>query len=155
MLATRAGGIGGSIPATRTIIDSIQVGGARVEFVPTTITGSISDVFEGLLGMVFVSNYSVNIDTMNHVIMFQQLPPRANMPGGHDERWWKVNFHEFAAYRTAWKRYLANLKNKRDGSQIAEQKKKAVSQYKEADKLFRKLERYASDNSAPMHWRKY
>ncbi|HEB72222.1 MAG TPA: DUF4124 domain-containing protein [Nitrospirae bacterium] len=155
LLETRAGGIGGSIPATRTIIDSVQVGGARAEFVPTTITGSISGAFEGLLGMVFVANYSVNIDTMNHVIIFSQLPPRANMPGGHSERWWKVNFHEFAAYRTAWKRFLDSLKNKSGGSVGDEQKKRAESQYKEADKLFRKLERYASDNSTPMHWRKY
>ncbi|VAX19140.1 hypothetical protein MNBD_NITROSPINAE04-339 [hydrothermal vent metagenome] len=155
MLETMAGGIGGSIPATRTIIDSVQVGGARAQFVPTTITGSISGAFEGLLGMVFVDNYSVNIDTMNHVIVFSQLPPRANMPGGHSERWWRVNFHEFAAYRTAWKRFLDSLKNKSGGSVVAEQKKRAESQYEEADKLFRKLERYASDNSAPMHWRKY
>ncbi|VAX15068.1 hypothetical protein MNBD_NITROSPINAE03-1913 [hydrothermal vent metagenome] len=155
MLETRAGGIGGSIPATRTIIDSVQVGGARAQFVPTTIAGSISGAFEGLLGMVFVDNYSVNIDTMNHVIIFSQLPPRANMPGGHSERWWRVNFHEFAAYRTAWKRFLDSLKNKSGGSGIAEQRKKAMGQYKEADKLFRKLERYASDNSTPMHWRKY
>ena len=62
-LTVRASGIGGSVPAIRTIIDTVEVGDAKAHFLPTTIVPSLSHEFEGLLGMDFMSNYSINIDT--------------------------------------------------------------------------------------------
>ncbi len=155
MLFTRAGGVGGSIPAIFTIIDTIAVGGARTEFVPTTIAPIFSGPFHGLVGMDFMANYSINIDTRRHVVVFKELPPRANMPAGHDEAWWRINFYNMARMRTSWKNYLDRLKNTGGWSGNERLKNSAERQYREASKLFSRLERYASHNSVPMHWRKY
>ena len=52
---TRAGGIGGSTPAIRTIIDTIRVGDIERQFFPTMIVPPMSTAFEGLIGMDFLS----------------------------------------------------------------------------------------------------
>ena len=59
-LLISTGGIGGKAPAMRTIIDTIQVGGAKSFFVPTTVIAPLSKSFDGLLGLDFFSNYSVD-----------------------------------------------------------------------------------------------
>jgi hypothetical protein len=159
-LLVMAGGIGGSVPAVRTIIDTVQVGGARDHFVPTTVTPSISDSFEGLIGMDFMSNYSINIDPSKRVLVFQEMPPKPNLPGGHDEEWWKTNFKEFASLRAAWKQYRGDLDRQIQESLVStgpiiRLRRFADLQYKEANKLFDKLDRYAIEHAVPMNWREY
>ncbi|MBI4829089.1 MAG: clan AA aspartic protease [Nitrospinae bacterium] len=156
MLLSRAGGIGGVVPAKLTIVDTVEVGGARAEFLPTTITDSISNAFEGLVGMDFMANYDISIDTRRHVLLLQQQPPSSDRPGGHDEAWWRINYHKFSQLRNGWKNYLEKLK-KNDTKDSSHQKliDAAEQQLPEAEKLFRKLDSYASRHSAPMNWRRY
>jgi Aspartyl protease/Domain of unknown function (DUF4124) len=160
-LLIRAGGIGGSAPAVRSIIDTIQVGGAKIEFVPTTIIAPISDAFDGLLGLDFVSNYSVTIDSKRKVVVFEELPKDPDHPGGHDREWWISLFKEFAASRATWKAYSEALDKKiRNSMRSIEnedtaRKAFADDQYREAEKLFDKLNQYARENSVPMHWKQY
>jgi len=155
-LLTQSGGVGGTVPSIRTIVDSIQVGGARTEFVPTTVAPFSSGPFEGLVGMDFVANYSVTIDTRKHVVVFQELAPRANMPAGHDRAWWIINFRNFSSMRSSWKGYYDKISREYDNtSRMKKILTLAKSQYKQSDILFKKLENYASRNSVPMHWRKY
>lgn len=155
-LMTFAAGIGGTVPATLTIIDTVQVDKAEDHFIPTIITQSISEAFEGLIGMDFMANYSVKIDTRKHVVILEELPKRPDMPAGHDEIWWRGNFRIFAMMRSEWKKYRENLDmQKGDAKKIQELKKFADRQYKEADKLFNKLNGYAIRNSVPMHWREF
>lgn len=158
MLKTYAGGIGGTIPAMLTIIDSARIGGAKDEFIPATITPSISSAFEGLIGMDFMAKFSIRIDTRRHILILEELSVRSDMPAGHDEAWWRINFHRFSRMRNGWKRqYLAikNGKYGRSGTSVDKMRDFAESQYREADKLFRKLERYANYNAVPAHWRRY
>ena len=160
-LLIRTGGIGGSAPAVRSIIDTIQVGGAKIEFVPTTIIAPISDAFDGLLGLDFVSNYSVTIDSKRMVVVFEALPRDADHPGGHDREWWTSLFKEFAASEATWKAYGEALDKKiRNSMRSIEnedtaRKAFADDQYREAEKLFDKLNQYARENSVPMHWKQY
>lgn len=155
-LAIRAGGIGGSVPAVLTIINTVSVGEAKDKFVPATITHSISDSFEGLVGMDFLSNFSITIDTRRHILVLAERPSDKNEPAGHDETWWKINFHRFAGMRTAWRNYRDFIKARVGGKGDMERRLKfAEDQYRQAEKLFRKLDRYASQNSVPTHWRKY
>lgn len=79
-LLITTGGIGGSAPAVRSIIDTIQVGGAKIEFVPTTIIAPISDAFDGLLGLDFVSNYSVTIDSKGRWSYSKSFPGTRTIP---------------------------------------------------------------------------
>lgn len=108
-LFVMTGGIGGLAPAIRTIIDRVEAGGAKDHFIPTTVTRSISKSFEGLIAMDFMSNYSINNDYKRRVVVFEETPPNPDSPGGHDEEWWRTNFHEFGLLRTAWKKYLETL----------------------------------------------
>lgn len=160
-LLISTGGIGGTAPAVRTIIDTIEVGGAKSFFVPATIIAPISDSFDGLLGMDFVSNYAITIDSKRSMVVFEELPVDPEHPGGHDQEWWTSLFSEFASARADWKAYSGRLDDqirhsmRSIGNKDMDRKKFADEQYQEADKLFDKLDRYARENSVPMHWKQY
>jgi hypothetical protein len=111
-LVIQTGGIGGTAPAIRSIINNIRVGSAKSEFIPTTVIDSISDSFEGLLGLDFVSNFSVTIDSKRKVVIFEELPGDPDHPGGHDKEWWTNHFKEFADSRANWKVYSEYLEKK-------------------------------------------
>ena len=91
------------MPAILTIIDSVSVDRARANFVPTTVTASLSEEFQGLIGMDFVANYTVSIDSRKEVVVFTENPPRPNLRGGHDEAWWRKNFKQFRAASDHWR----------------------------------------------------
>lgn len=157
-LLSYAGGIGGVVPVILTIIDKAQVGEIEDHFIPTTIIqSSLSEAFEGLVGMDFMANYSVKIDMKKHVVVFEEIPVTTNMPAGHDEIWWRSNFHDFAAMRSAWKKYKDSLNPEHftDPRKFKTLKEFAEREYREADDLFNKLNGYAIRHSVPMRWRKY
>jgi Aspartyl protease/Domain of unknown function (DUF4124) len=149
-----AGGIGGSVPAILSVVDSVTVGEARTEFLPATIAPVPSSEFEGLVGMDFIANYRMGIDSHKSVIVFDELPPDLERPGGHDETWWHTTYRNFAGLRGEWGNYLNNLRSQEITYSEKERLTRiARDQYDEADKLFRKLERFARDNAVPMEWR--
>jgi hypothetical protein len=96
-LFIKAGGIGGSAPAIRTIIDTIEVGGTHSAFMATTIVETLSDAFEGLIGMDFLAGYSVTIDSANKMVVFEELPGNPDNPAGRDKDLWSGLFSEFAS----------------------------------------------------------
>lgn len=153
---TSAAGIGGRTPSMLTIVDSVKVGRAEDSFIPTNIVTSLSDSFDGLIGMDFMANYAIRIDTARSVVVFEELPDREDAPGGHDEMWWRSNFRNFAATRAEWKQFRDSLNTQRmDPERLEQLKKFADRQYREADRLFTKLNNYAITHSVPMHWRQY
>jgi len=157
-LLTSAAGIGGTTPAIFTIIDTVEVGKAEDRFIPTVVTKSLTNAFEGLIGMDFMANYALKIDTARHVVVFEETPGMANMPGGHDELWWRSNFRNFASTRSAWKQFRESLNKitmENDPKKLEEIKRFADRQYRETDKLFTKLNSYAISHSVPMQWREY
>jgi hypothetical protein len=104
------------------------------------------------------------------MVIFEELPPRASMPGGHDEYWWRNIFHQFASKRAEWKQLKESFNDIKDPSQpamavetgrrakavtVGELRQFAERQYEEADKLLRRLDRYAIHNAVPMEWREY
>ena len=143
-----AGGIGGKTPAIRTFIDKVQLGGAKDSFIPATIIDSMgSRAFEGLIGMDFMSKYSMKIDSAKRVVVFEELSPDPNSPGGRNEQWWRGLFKELYSLRTAWKSHASQYVRGHYEWQFA------VRQMKETDKLLNKLDRYASEHSVPQTWR--
>ncbi len=163
MIETKAAGLGGTVPATMTIIDNVAIGGAKDTFVPTTITDSISKTFDGLIGLDFMASYTFSIDTAKRTLIINELPPGKGRPGGHDQAWWRMTFHNFAQMRGWWKNYLGRIRNEEVNTDlsgellndIVETRKNAEKQVAESEILFRKLESYATYNSVPMHWRSY
>jgi clan AA aspartic protease (TIGR02281 family) len=148
-LVVQAAGIGGATPAIRTIVGSVAVGGARSTFVPTTVTQSLSESFDGLIGMDFLSRYSVNIDSQRRVVVFVENPPEQEIRGGHDEAWWRRTFDEFRAARDAWKEHAESVRGKLGGKPLAF----VDSQVRESERLLQRLDLFASDNAVPRHWR--
>jgi hypothetical protein len=137
------------------VVDTVRVGEARAEFLPATITQIPSDEFEGLVGMDFMSNYRISLDVKNNLLAFDELPPQLDRPGGHDESWWRSNFHTFEKLRDRWSDYLQKLD--REDLTTSEKERRAQivkGQYAAADNLCRRLERYARDNAVPVEWRK-
>jgi hypothetical protein len=153
-LMVMAGGVGGSTPAILSVIENLRVGEGRVDFVPATIAQVPSNQFEGLVGMDFMASYRIGIDTQRSILVFEELPPHPDRPGGHDESWWRANFRNFENLRTVWDRYLDALKAVDLTSSERERRTRiAKSQFTAADELCRKLERYARDNAVPLQWR--
>jgi hypothetical protein len=154
-LLVMASGIGGSVPAILAVVDTVSVGDAITEFLPATIAQIPSIEFEGLVGMDFMANYSISIDTANSIVAFHELPPQLDRPGGHDEAWWRSNFQRFAKLKAQWSNFLDDLeKGKVTSSEWEKRIAIAKNQHEEADKLCRKLERYARDNAVPIEWRR-
>ncbi len=153
-LLWQASGIGGSTTAIITVLDSVEIGGARVEFVPVLITGSLSQQFDALVGMDFLSNFSVIIDSQNRQLVLEEKPEKKRLPAGRDKYWWKSNFKRFNSYRKYWLRVLRSFskgKNEGDVETIELIKK----QYQEAERLFYKLNNYAIEHNVPLSWREY
>jgi hypothetical protein len=156
LLQIEAGGIGGKVPAVLTVVDNVQVGGAKETFVPATIGNSLSGMFEGLIGMNFMSRYAVRIDAKKHVVVFEELPEAPDMPGGHDEDWWRTNYRNFTSTKKEWEKFKAHVSGIKDeNNKLKKVKEFTDKQVKEADKLTRKLDSFAIDHAVPMGWREY
>ena len=148
-LFVEAGGIGGTAPAILTVIDSVSIGRAKTSFVPTTVTFPISEAFEGLIGMDFMSDYTTTIDPRKKVVVFTQHPADPNTRGGHGEDWWRKTFHDFNAARDLWFEYARSNQGK-----LGARTQAIVDfQVQESQRLLRKLDVYASNNAVPRHWR--
>lgn len=153
-LLVMIGGIGGSVPAVLTIMDSISVGEAEDHFIPTFISSRISDEFEGLIGMDFMANYEVRIDTKKRIVIFEELAQSSDLPAGHDERWWRSTFQQFKSLRLMWEEYR---KETFEQASYSDREKKIRAfvdmQYKKASELCDRLSVYASEHSVPLEWR--
>ena len=161
-LLVMAGGIGGSTPAIKTLLDTVAIGGAVERFVPVTVTERLSEAFEGLVGMDFMDQYALTIDPARKVVVLQEQPSAEGRPGGHGESWWRTNFADLREARDSWRRYREALERATEGSplvagssyeRIAAERALAQYQVQEAEKLVARLERYASTQSVPRHWR--
>lgn len=106
--------------------------------------------------MDFMANYKVSIDIAKSILIFDELPPQSDRPGGHDEAWWRSTFQHFEALRDQWADYLKEV----DGETaiLSSEKERrwnmSKEQYSAAENLCRKLERYARDNAVPVTWRR-
>jgi hypothetical protein len=158
------GGIGGEVPAIRTIVDRMGIGGAQGNFIPTTVTELNSEAFEGLVGMDFLSNYSMTVDWKSKAIIFEELPLDPKLPGGRDEQWWRALYKEFGSMQMGWRKYQEFISHQLENSLIAtgggiedmrEMKEFSSFQSREADKLLNRLDRYANQHSVPRHWRQH
>jgi hypothetical protein len=108
-LLTTAGGIGGTVPAVLSVVDTVNVGDAHAEFLPTTITQIGSDDYEGLVGMDFVANYRIGIDTTKNVLVFDELPPKPESPAAMTKRGGAIIFKAFRKQKRSgtaiWKKW--------------------------------------------------
>jgi len=161
---TRAGGIGGSTPAIRTFLETIRVGDIEQQFFPTTIVPQLSTGFEGLIGMDFLSLFSMRIDPARRVLVLEDLPPSSTVYGQRSEQWWRSNYKELANLRRRWSDYAEKLNkaigdsNITAGGGIEDARlmlEFARKQASEAERLFDQLNKRAMLYVVPMSWREY
>lgn len=153
-LLTRVGGVAGTAPAILTIIDSIQVGEAEDEFIPTLVSDLNIPGFEGLVGMDFMGRYSIQLDNKNRRVILQEMPESPSRPAGHDELWWRTTFQRFRSMKDAWE----GFRDQYDISGAKTTRQKRIMEYIEkqcgrADYLYSRLKVYASEHSVPLEWR--
>ncbi|HHN64252.1 MAG TPA: hypothetical protein ENK09_02680 [Nitrospirae bacterium] len=152
----QAAGIGGTTPAILTILDSVSVKDATEEMVPVIITKDLSREFDGLIGLDFMAHYSIRIDNRKRLIVFEENREALNLPGGRDVHWWRKNFRRFSSLRRAWSDYIEYLNSLSiDERRLSELKRFARKQLEESERLFYRLNSYASDVGVPMQWRQY
>jgi len=161
-LLSSASGIGGSAPALLVVLESLTLGPATEQFVPATVTDSLSENFEGLLGMDFITTFKVKIDAAQQVLILTLPQSDAKTPAGHGEHWWRRLFRQFTEQRKRWEFYREILDQRIAKSPISEgvgmERLKrlrvlADNQAQEAEKLQSRLDRHASNNSVPREWR--
>lgn len=140
-------GVGGDGLAIRTIVDSVAIDAATDSFIPTRVTNSISTEFEGLIGMDFMSNYMVSIDSEKHVLVLQERLADPQARAGHSESWWRQVFREFRAARDGWE-LRAKSRNLSERAAAL-----AAFQAREAEVLYQRLEVHASEVGVPREWR--
>ncbi len=141
------GGVGGSDIAVLGIVDSVAVKGASDSFVPAKVMRRMSSDYEGFLGYDFMANYTMSIDTQRHVVVFQPNAPDPEARAGHSEAWWRRVFQEFRGARDGWER-RAKSPNLLPGV-------KPVWEFQayQSERLYQRLEQYASENGVPRDWR--
>jgi hypothetical protein len=163
-LWTRAGGIGGSTPAIRTIINTIRVGDIEEQFFPTTIVPEMSTAFEGLIGMDFVSLFVMRVDPTRHLLILEDVPPTSVVYGRRNEQWWRSNFMEFGTLQRRWRDYAEQLSQAIESSNIVagggiEDARSMLDfsrkQADEAERQFDQLNKRAIQYLVPMQWREY
>ena len=161
---TRAGGIGGSTLAIRTIIDTIRVGDIEQQFFPTTIVPEVSTAFEGLIGMDFLSLFVTHIDPARRLLILEDVAPTSIVYGQRNEQWWRSNFNELASLRRGWHDYAEQLDKEIQSSNVTagggiEDARLMLGfarrQALEAERLFDQLNRRAIQYIVPMNWREY
>jgi hypothetical protein len=161
---TRAGGIGGSVPAIRTIIETIRVGDIEQQFFPTMIVPELSTSFEGLIGMDFLSLFVMHVDPARRLLILEDVAPTSIVYGQRNEQWWRSNYRELANLRRGWRDYAEQLNKAIESSNIAagggiEDARRmldfARKQALEAERLFDQLNKRAILNLVPMNWREY
>jgi hypothetical protein len=151
---TITGGIGGTAPAIFTIIDSIKVGEAEDEFIPTTISNLNIPGFEGLVGMDFMGKYSMQLDNKKRVVILEEFPESPSRPAGHDELWWRTTFRNFKSTRDSWRKYRDAYRAVSANTSSLKRTKSLINkQHDRADYLYNRLKVYASENSVPLEWR--
>jgi clan AA aspartic protease (TIGR02281 family) len=81
----------GLIEAPVVMLDSVDVGGARVENVPASISDSMS---VGLLGLSFFNHFTYQIDTANGVLELRpnRLAEAELIRGGRSEAQWRAEY---------------------------------------------------------------
>ncbi len=154
-------GIGGRKVATKTIIDSLKIGGITEKFIPAHIvSGMSSRHYQGLIGMDVLSSYTITIDPIKHRLIANLNPAAQELPAGRSRAWWMANFGEFGFYNEYWQQQeeLIGKSNSPYARLSSSEKNKIktfiIQQATKAKELYDKLERYARWNSVPRHWRK-
>jgi clan AA aspartic protease (TIGR02281 family) len=136
----------GTIQKPVVTLDSVELGTARVENVPASVSKSMS---VGLLGLSFFNHFRYRFDPVEGVVTLRPngLVEAGKIRGGRSESQWRRQFAWMHARRSAVE---AALDEAGKGSRRRTELEAALD---EADRQLQVLESEADDARVPMPWR--
>jgi len=137
----------GVVEETVAMLASVELGGARVEEVPASIS---SNMEVGLLGLSFFNHFTYHVDTAEGVLTLvpNDLAERGGIRGGRSPAQWRA---EFAGLR----RRLARLEAERRaaGSNASSRHERLDRERQELERQMELLEAEADRARVPLAWR--
>ena len=141
---------GGMVWMPMLALDTVQVGEAQVSLVEASVNNQLGDM-DGLLGMSFLGDYRVEMDTARSQMILRPLGnPGDPQWGGKSALWWKTRY---SGYAEKIKNFEWEAKRMdRTGHPKAANIRKMVAFYKD---LHHKLDQSASRAGVPTQLRSF
>lgn len=137
----------GMVESALVTLDSVDLGGARVENVPAHINKSMS---VGLLGLSYFNHFQYRFDPGSGVVTLRPngLVETGMIRGGRSRDQWKSQFRHLAGRRAAIERTLDEI-----NPNWSVRKRELEEAMEEVDRQVKVLEGEADDAHVPMQWR--
>ena len=137
----------GVVQQSLVTLDSVDLGGARVEHVPASVSETMS---VGLLGLSFFNHFEYRVDPGGGVVTLRPngLVEAGRIRGGRSEDQWKAEFARLAQRRRAVESMLEEI-----NPNWARRRSELNEALEELDRQRRLLEGEADDARVPMQWR--
>jgi clan AA aspartic protease (TIGR02281 family) len=137
----------GTVQNPVVVLSSVELGGARVENVPASVSRSMSI---GLLGLSFFNHFRYRIDPVEGIVTLRPngLVEAGRIRGGRSESQWRGEFAILHARRRAIETALDEIDAR--GSRRHQQLEQAVE---EVERQIEVLEGEADEARVPMRWR--
>ncbi len=137
----------GVVQQSLVTLDSVDLGGARAEHVPASVSETMS---VGLLGLSFFNHFEYRVDPGAGVVTLRPngLVEAGRIRGGRSADQWKAEFRRIAERRRAIERTLEEI-----NPNWARRRAELNEALEEVDRQRRLLEGEADDAHVPMQWR--
>lgn len=137
----------GVVESALVTLDSVELGGARVENVPAHVNKSMS---VGLLGLSFFNHFQYRIDPASGIVTLTPngLAETGTIKGGRSREQWRAQFLRLEGRRVAIERTLDEIK-----PNWTVRKKELEQAIEEVERQVRFLDNEADDARVPMQWR--
>jgi len=137
----------GIVQQSLVTLDSVDLGGARVEHVPATVSPSMS---HGLLGLSYFNHFRYKVDPVQGVVTLTPngLVEAGVLRAGRTEDQWREQFAHLAARRSAIERELDRI-----NPNWTVRRDELEALLVETDRQVDVLEAEADDARVPMAWR--
>jgi clan AA aspartic protease (TIGR02281 family) len=137
----------GTVQSALVTLESVELGGARVENVPAHVSKTMS---VGLLGLSFFNHFRYRVDPASGIVTLRPngLAESGLIRGGRSEGQWKGEFARLERRRTAIEVALDESNPNR-----ARRKLELKDAIEEVERQLKVLDREADDARVPMRWR--
>jgi clan AA aspartic protease (TIGR02281 family) len=137
----------GIVEQAAVMLRSVQLGGAKVEDVPASVSDSMQI---GLLGLSFFNHFTYNVDAAAGIVTLQRnrMASTGLIRGGRSEAQWRSEFGQIDA-RIGWaeREYASKAESK------ARTRRRLLQEIEELERQRLALESEAAAARVPMSWR--
>jgi clan AA aspartic protease (TIGR02281 family) len=137
----------GVIESQVVMLESVELGGARVENVPASVSQSMGI---GLLGLSYFNHFRYRIDPVAGVVTLEDngMTESGTIRGGRSEAQWQNEFRTLSARREAIENALDEA-----SSSGTRHRKRLEELYDETERQLEVLDDEADEARVPMRWR--